>query len=484
MELSHTDPRQGGLTMSFSIRGRFREQVRFLQRQFLQDGELPFTDALSESAVAQALKALDVVWLDRIYSPLVTLWVFLGQVLSQDHSCRAAVARLIAHRVSRGQRPCSAETGAYCQARKRLPEQFYAEVARKAGQSLDNTAKEEWLWKGRLVLTYDGSTVSMPDTVENQQAYPQPPQQRLVVGFPLARIAAFYSLSCGAVLDLAICSYSGKGHSELGMLRRLWDILLPGDILLADRYMCTWHGIYLMKQRGIDTVTRVHHCRRVDFRRGKRLGKDDHLVEWRRPGRIRSIDWQTLKLLPEQLTIRETRVRIQQPGFRGRSMIVISTLLDAEAVSANDLAELYRARWNAEIDLRSLKQTLQMDILRCKTPELVRREIWTHILAYNLIRTIIAQAAAKHSVEPRTISFKGAIQTLEAFQPLIAAQADCFSPSRRRLYDRLLDAVVTHRVADRPNRFEPRQRKRRQKKYDRMMKPRNQLKREMLKGLR
>jgi hypothetical protein len=469
--------------MSFSIHGRFREQVRFLRRQFLQDGELPFTDVLSESAVAQALKALDVVWLDRIYSPLVTLWVFLGQVLSQDHSCRAAVARLIAHRVSRGRRRCSAETGAYCQARKRLPEEFYAEVARKAGQSLDSSVKKEWLWKGRRVLTYDGSTVSMPDTRENQQAYPQPPQQRLGVGFPLARIAAFFSLSCGAVLDLDVCSYSGKGHSELGMLRKLWDILTPGDVLLADRYMCAWHEIFLLKQRGVDTVTRIHHCRRVNFRSGKRLGKDDHIVEWRRPGRIRSIDWQTLKSLPERLTIRETRVRIQQPGFRCRSMIVVSTLLDAE-VTAGDLAELYRARWNAELDLRSLKQTMQMDILRCKTPELVRKEIWTHVLAYNLIRTIIAQAAIKHGIEPRAISFKGTIQTLEAFQPLFAVQGDRDGAHRRNLYQQFLEAIATHRVADRPNRFEPRLRKRRPKKYDSMLEPRRVIKRKMLKGVR
>jgi hypothetical protein len=470
--------------MSFSTRGRFREQVSFLRRQFLQDDELPFTGVLSESAVAQALKALDVVWLDRIYSPLVTLWVFLGQVLSQDHSCRAAVARLIAHRVSRGQRACSAETGAYCQARKRLPEKFYAEVARKAGQSLDNNAKKEWLWKGRRVLAYDGSTVSMPDTVENQQAYPQPPQQRLGVGFPLARIAAFFSLSCGAVLDLGICSYSGKGHSELGMLRKLWDFLRPGDILLADRYMCAWHEINLLKQRGIDTVTRVHHCRRVDFRRGKWLGKDDHIVEWRRPGRIRSIDWQTFKLLPEQLTIRETRVRIQQPGFRCRSMIVVSTLLDAEAVSASDLANLYRARWTAELDLRSLKQTMQMDILRCKTPELVRKELWAHILAYNLIRTIMAQAAAARCIEPRTISLKGTIQTLEAFQPLFAIQGNRDRAQRRKLYQQFFDAVATHRVADRPDRFEPRLRKRRPKKYDSMLEPRNAIKLKMLKRVR
>ena len=165
-------------------------------------------------------------------------------------------------------------------------------------------------------------------------------------------------------------------------------------------------------------------------------------------------------------------------------MIVVSTLLDAEEVTASDLAELYRARWNAELDLRSLKQTMQMDILRCKTPELVRKEIWTHILAYNLIRTIIAQAAAKHRLEPRTVSFKGAIQTLEAFQPLIAMQGDRDGVHRLHLYQQLLDAVATHRVADRPDRFEPRQRKRRQKKYDRMMKPRNQLKREILKRVR
>jgi hypothetical protein len=469
--------------MRISNQGRFRQQVRFLQRQFLQDGDLPFTDVLSEAVVAQALQAVELVWKDRIYAPLVTLWVFLGQVLSQDHSCRAAVARLIAHRASRGQRPCSAETGGYCQARKRLPEEFFAAVARESGQALDNNAQPDWLWKGRRVLAYDGSTVSMPDTPENQQAYPQPPQQAPGLGFPLARMAAFFSLSCGAVLDLAVCSNSGKGHSELGMLRKLWDLLRPGDVMLADRYMCAYHEIHLLKQRGIDTVTRLHHCRRADFRRGQRLGQGDHIVQWKKPNRIRSVDRKTLKSLPERLTMRETRVSIGQPGFRCRSMIVVSTLLDAEEVTANDLAELYRARWNAELDLRSLKQTLQMDILRCKTPELVRKEIWTHILAYNLIRTVIAQAATKHDVAPRTISFKGAVQTLEAFQPLIATQGDRDGTRLLHLYQKLLDAVATHRVANRPDRFEPRQRKRRQKKYDRMMKPRDELKREMLKGV-
>jgi hypothetical protein len=220
------------------------------------------------------------------------------------------------------------------------------------------------------------------------------------------------------------------------MFHKLWDLLRPGDIMLADRYRCAWHEIFLLKQRGIDTITRVHHWRRVDFRRGNRLGKGEHIIQWMKPGRIRSVDLQTLKSLPKQLTIRETRVRIQQPGFRCRSMIVISTLLDANAVTASDLAELNRARWNAELDLRSLKQTMQMDILRPRTPELVRKEIWTHILAYNLIRIIIAQAANKRHIEPRTISFKGAVQTLGAFQPLIAAHGDSKSTHRQRLQNR------------------------------------------------
>ena len=222
------------------------------------------------------------------------------------------MARLIAHRVSRGQRACSAGNRRLLPGQKAAAEEFFAEVARKAGQSLDNGAKKDWLWKGRRVLAYDGSTVSMPDTAENQQAYPQPPQQQPGLGFPLARIAAFFSLSCGAVLDLAMCSYSGKGHSELGMLRHLWDLMRPGDIMLADRYMCAWYEIYQLGQRGIDTVTRLHHCRRADFRRGKRLGNGDHQVCWPRPY-MRSLSRNVRKQLPEQITMREVRVLVKQP---------------------------------------------------------------------------------------------------------------------------------------------------------------------------
>ena len=276
--------------MRHSNQGRFRQQASFLRRQFLQNGELPFGNVLSEDLFTQALTAISTCWLDRIYPPLVTLWVFLSQVLSADHSCRAAVARLIAHRISRGQSPCSSDTGAYWQARKRLPEEFFSNVARRTGQALEANVDAKWLWKSRRVYVYDGSSVSMPDTTENQRAYPQPVVQKPGLGFPLARIAAIFSLASGAVLDVGICRYAGKGQSELGMLRTLWNLFLPGDIMLADRLMCTWTEMVMLKQRGVDCVCRLTSHRKADFRRGKRLGKDDHIVKWDKPAKPRSID--------------------------------------------------------------------------------------------------------------------------------------------------------------------------------------------------
>jgi hypothetical protein len=470
--------------MRYFNQGRFQQQVRFLRHQFLQDGGMPFSNVLSEEVIAQSLAAISACWLDRIYTPLVTLWVFLSQVLSADHSCRAAVARLIAHRISRGQCPCSAETGAYCQARRRLSEEFFSNVARQTGRALDKAVDPQWLWKSRRVYVYDGSSVSMPDTPENQLAYPQPIVQKPGLGFPLARIAAVFSLACGAILDVGICRYAGKGQSELGMLRTLWNLFRPGDVMLADRLMCTWTEMVMLKQRGVDCVCRLTSHRKADFRRGKQLGQDDHIVKWLKPARPRSIDRKTYDALPEFLMIRECRVRVEQPGFRMKTLIVATTLLDPVEFTRDDLAQLYRARWNAELDLRSLKQTLQMDILRCKTPELVRKELWTHVLAYNLIRTIMAQAATKHDIEPRTISFKGAVQTLEAFQPVIALQGEHNPTFRRTVYEHLLGAIAIHRVADRPDRYEPRRKKRRPKPYDRLMKPRWQAKRDMRNGLR
>ena len=432
--------------MRYSNQGWFREQFGFLKRQFLQEGKLPFTEVLCEATIAPALQAIDGCWKDRVYTPLVTLWVFLEQVLGVDHSCRAAVAHLIAHRVSLGQKACSARTGAYCQARKRLPEKFFSAVACLVGRKLDEQVKREWLWKERRVYMFDGTTVTMPDTPENQQAYPQPYNQKPGLGFPIARLGAITSLASGAILSLGVCRYAGKGQSEVGLLRKIWDILSPGDILLGDRLISNWTNIVMLQQRGIELVSRLNKANRIaDFRIGKRLGKKDHIVRWRKPTSIRSIDCQTYKSLPDFLEVRECCIPIQQSGFRSETIVVVTTLLDADEFTKDDLAEIYFQRWNAELDLRSLKTVMQMEMLRCKTPDLVHKEIWTHVLAYNLIRTIMAQAASKHGIMPRTISFKGALQFLEAFQPLIAYQGQRGRSFRNDLYVQLLDSIAQHR---------------------------------------
>jgi hypothetical protein len=248
--------------------------------------------------------------------------------------------------------------------------------------------------------------------------------------------------------------------------------------------MTNWTGIWMLKERGVEFVGRLNKAnRRADFRRGIRLGKDDHLVDWSKPTSIRSVDRQTYHSLPESFTVREIRFRVEQPGFRTRSVILVTTLLNPEETTKEDLAELYRLRWSNELDIRSIKITMQMDLLRCKTPELVRKEIWTHVLAYTLIRTIMAQAASQHRIPPRSVSFKATIQILEAFQPVIAHQGDSELQHRQELYQQLLEAIATHRVADRPDRFEPRLPKRRPKSYRRLRRPRSEIKRQMLKDL-
>src|SRR5581483_10609303 len=469
--------------MRHSNRGAFRDQLNFLRRQFLQDGDVPFTNVLTEEVIAQALAAI-TGWLDRIFSPLVTLRVFLGQVLSADHSCRAAAARLIAHRLAQGQSPCSAQTGAYCQARKRLPESFFADVACQTGRALEAGVGPRWLWKGRHVYLFDGTTVTMPDTPQNQAAYPQVYNQKPGLGFPIARLGALISLACGAVVNLGFCQYAGKGQGEVSLLRRLWDSLRPGDILLTDALLGNWTNLVLLQERGLEFVGRLNKAhRKADFRRGQRLGPEDHVVLWRKPTSIRSLDREAYHALPEFITVRETRIRVRQPGFRTREIVVVTTLLDPEQVTKEDLATRYRARWHNELDLRSLKSAMQMAELRCKTPELVRKEVWTHILAYNLLRTVMAQAAARHSVAPRTISFTGAMQTVEAFQPLLEFGAAQDAAGRLRLYHDLLDAVAAHRVGDRPDRYEPRLKKRRRNNYDWLTKPRAEMKRKMAKGV-
>ena len=296
--------------MRHFTQGRLQRQVRFLRQQFSSRMETCRSRTCSRrKSSPQALTAIGRM-LERPNLHAATrdtLECSWGQVLSARPVLphRAAVARLIAHRVSQGLRPCSSETGAYCQARKRLPERFFSTVACQVGRNLDASVGSQWLWKGRRVYLFDGSTVSMPDTAENRKEYPLTYNQKPGTGFPVARIGALISLSCGAILKLGICRYAGKGQSELGMLRKLWGVFRRGDVLVADRLMCAWTEMVMLQQRGVDCIFRLTSHRTADFRRGMRLGKDDHIVKWMKPTKPRSIDRKTYDALPEFLLVRE-----------------------------------------------------------------------------------------------------------------------------------------------------------------------------------
>ena len=435
-------------------------------------GSLGLASLLSEHRIDQAFGTARELWQGWLYTPAVTIWVFLAQCLSPDHSCRDAVAQLLAWRVASGQRPCSADTGAYCTAREALPEEACRQLVRDTGREAADAAPHTWRWLGRNVVVADGSTVTMADTAENQAEYPQMAGLRPGCGFPIARIVVLFSLSVGTVLEAAIGRYHGKQTGENSLFRRLHDALAPGDVFLGDRYFAGWFDVALLQRRGVDVVLRKHQARATDFRRGRRLGPDDHLVVWPKPNRPDWMSQEQYDLLPGELTLRELRVRVKQRGFRSRTVIVVTTLLDAQEYPAGEIAQLYRRRWQAELNLRSLKIVLQMDHLRCKTPHRVRNELYMHLLAYNLIRQVLAAAATAADVEPWKVSFKGALQTLTrmlpALHPCAGVEAWCIS---------VLAAIAAHTVGNRPDRFEPRVLKRRGKTYSLMIHPRAHYKR-------
>ena len=434
-------------------------------------GDLYFAALLPQDRILEAFGAARAARQGWVYTPAVTIWSFLSQCLSPDHSCRETVARLIAWRLTQGLSPCSADTGAYCTARNNVPEKVLHGLVRGIGKQVEDESPATWLWHGRKVRVVDGSTVTMPDTPENQAAYPQQKSQKPGCGFPIARILVVFSLSTGTVLEAAIGKYKGKQTGENSLFRGLYHALAEGDIILADRYFSGWSDIALPLQRGIDVVVRKHQLRRTDFREGVRLGKDDHLVSWSKPERPKWMSKVQYAALPAELTLREVRVRVVQSGFRTRSLLVVTTLLDAEKYPPEEIAVLYRRRWQAELHLRSLKIVLQMDQLRCKTPQRVCNEFWTHLLGYNLIRGVIASAALESGRSPWEISFKGTLQTLSHFLPILSSRI-----TSEMWCKALLAAVATHIVGHRPDRFEPRKVKRRRKHYQYLCKPRHDYK--------
>jgi hypothetical protein len=436
-------------------------------------------ETLSRSNVTQVVHEVHVKGRERCFPPSVTLWTFLLQVLSPDGSCRDAVTRLRAFQVAPGEPPCSPNTGSYCKARGRLPEGVVARLAQEAGDRLSQEVPVSWQWKGRRVKLVDGSTVSMPDTPANQAEYPQQTLQQRGLGFPIARILGVFWLASGSLLTLAVGRYQGKETSELALFRQVEGRLAPGDVVLGDRCYSSYFMVASLRARGMDYVGRQHQRRKVDFRRGQRLGYEDHRLVWHKPARPAWLDEATYQQVPETVQVRELRVRVTRKGFRTGVLLVVTTLLDPTAYTEEELADLYRGRWHAELDLRAIKTVLGMDIMRSKTPAMVRKELWMYILAYNLIRSVMATAAVQDGLVPHMLSFTGALQAVNAFGTALLFAA---ATAKAALLAALYSTISAHRVGQRPDRVEPRAVKRRPKPHALLTMPRRQARKGVRQG--
>jgi len=462
-------------------------RFRLVLASFLQSDGLPFGNVLSEEEIERAFQEEGfALWADdeeedAVYTPPVTLWTFLSQMLhkGEQRSCVAAVARVVVLLAAIGRKPCSGNTGAYCRARAKLPKPVIRRLTLRMAQGCEEAVPSPWLWHGRHVKLVDGTTVSMPDTEANQAEYPQHSAQEEGVGFPIVRMVMLFSLATGMLCDMAMGPYQGKETGEPALFRELFSRLEADDIVLGDRCYCSYFMIALLKELGVDFVVRLHQARTADFRCGQRLGPEDHRVEWIRPARPTWMDQETYDRMPASIELREVLVHVNQPGFRTKSLVVVTTLCDAEEYTAEEIGDLYRGRWLAELDIRAIKITLDMDVLRCKTPEMVRREVWTHLLAYNMIRRIILQSTQTSGRSPRELSFTAAMQAIAAsWVVAVLADPEMFGV----LVDAQLANLAGHRVGNRPDRVEPRAIKRRPKSHRLLTKPRAEARLELLAG--
>ena len=395
---------------------------------------------------------------ERLYPPTVTLSMFLSQALHADHSCQRVVNEWAAMRAAEGLPPQSVRTGGYCRARHRLPVAMIRTLAQETGERLCRQAAMHWRWQGRCVKLIDGTGISMPDTPLNQSCYPQLSSQAAGVGFPLARLVAVICLSTGGLLDAAIGPFEGKGHGEHGLLRGLLGAFQTGDVVLGDALFSSYWLIAALQTAGVDGVFTQHAGRHTDFRRGQRLGKHDHVVNWTKPRQAPSwMSEEAYAACPSSLTMREVRC-----GHR----TLVTTMLDPQQVSPRALGELYTQRWQVELDLRAIKTILGMEVLRCQTPEMIEKELWTTLLAYNLIRVLMAEAAGRSSLHPRDISFKHTVQMTLSWLGLRR-------PSRKPTdISTLCKMIAQCQVGKRPGRVEPRARKRRPKSFPWLKVPR------------
>ena len=445
-------------------------QVRSVRQQLQQANGLPFQDVLCSETIAEVIDEMGVHFRECLYTPALTIWTFLSQVLSADHSCRDAVIRARTHLIACRKRPCSPDTSPYCKARQRLPEELVHQLACRIGADLHASRLGCELLLGRPIKIADGSTVSMPDTPANQEVYPQSSSQQVGLGFPVARIVALIGWASGALLDVAVGPCVGKETGETALLRDLFERLDTDDILVADRYYGSFFMIALLQMLGVDCVFPLHQLRDCDFRRGGRLGPDDHVVTWLKPARPEWLDQELYNDIPETLKIRELRIKSCDPTTRTDELILVTTLLDPQDYPKPEISQVYAFRWDSETDLCSIKSQMQMDILRCKSPEMVRKEIWMHMLGFNLIRTVISEAAIQHELMPREISFKGTLQALNAIRSSLVLAEPSIIPE---LYQELLFTIASQLVRNRPGRVEPRAIKRRVQKLPLLTEPRD-----------
>ena len=458
-----------------------RPQFDTFRNQLGHQEALPFLEILSRPLVEQACHHCNHPFRDRVYTPWVTLGIVLSQILSEDHSCDDALEHFQKFRYDQGLPAVASKTTSYCEARQRLPEELTWDLVRRTGHAVQHQATDAWLFHGRSVKIVDGSTVLMPDTPENQAAYPQLDSQAPGLGFPIARLLVVFSLAVGTVLEAAMGPYQGKQTGEQALLRQLLDHFRPGEIVLADRFHCSSWAIAALTARGVDVVLRLHQARVADFRRGSRLGREDHLVTWTKPAHVPG--WMSraeYEAMPAQLTVREFRVRVRDRTKRVRELVIVTTLADQASYPAHELGGLFRQRWDAELYLRTLKTQMHMEMLRTKSPAMVRKEVAVHLLAYNLIRGLMAEAARVGEASPRTLSFQGALHTVRSFE-----ESHLYDPTSIEAdLPRLLELIVQKRVGDRPDRDEPRAVKRRPKPYPRLSMPRRAAQRLIRRGIR
>lgn len=406
-----------------------------------------------------------------LFPPLVILWAWIWQALDPDKSCAKALARIHAHRAALNLEPVSNDTGGYVRARKRPPEGFFRRVFEWLGTTLSAKADNELLWHGRHVKVVDGTSVSMPDTLENQKKWPQPKAQKKGCGFPLLSMVAVFSLATGAALGIKTGVWSAH---DLALFYYLRGLFKAGDVVLADRGFCSYAELALFKRRGADSVMRLHQARFSGMRRFRMTMIRENRVTWFRPAqRPRGLRRKDFRLLPATLEVRIIKYRFDRAGFRTHEIEVATTLLDSVEYPAEEISALYGRRWEVELDFRHIKETMKMDPLRGKSPEVVRREIYVHMAAYNLVRAAMFDSASGTEVDPVRLSFKGGIQAMLAHADFMSAGggADCAA-----MEDSMMRIIGASEVPRRPGRYEPRVRKRRPKSYPLMTRPRAELK--------